>query len=73
MRLKSGTNCKYCGKLYKYGAWLSRHEYKHWWNEVATPEEKEILREHKRKHENMILFGVKRQPNICSGIQNWIH
>ncbi len=70
--MRRGTNCKYCGKPYKYRAWLSRHEFKHWWNEVATEKEKQILRDRDKRWESAILFGVDRKPGVCGGMQNFI-
>lgn len=65
-------NCKYCGKTYKYGAWLHRHEQRHWWNEVATPETKKAIIEFEKKCESIVLFGFKDKPGSCGGIQNFI-
>ena len=65
------SNCKYCGKAYKYTAWLSRHEFKHWWNEVATPKQKKFFRDKYKHQEDAILFGFKAKSKTCGEIGNW--
>ena len=70
--MKREICCKYCGKPYKYMAWLRRHEWRHWWNEVATEQEKQILRDNHKRWESIVLFGVNKKPNVCGGIGNYI-
>ncbi len=70
--MRCSANCKYCGKPYKYRAWLNSHEFRHWWNEVATPQEKQKLIDHHKTFEATVLFGANKEPRVCGGMQNFI-